>query len=168
MLGKGTPGRTAVDEEIAAVAIGQREIAREIEMLRRHALRPAFARRVRIDAVISNAGRPPVNSQSVAAGRSPDSACSIVSSWLPRRLTTGTNLDRRSRQQPPQHARGIRAAIDVVAWQQQRCIDRTPCQVLGDDRMQIAKLLVTAVDIADRVDTSPFRQVRGRTGKCDH
>jgi hypothetical protein len=24
------------------------------------------------------------------------------------------------------------------------------------------------VDIADRVDTSPFRQVRGRTGKCDH
>ena len=73
-------------------------------------------------------------------------------------------LDRGSRKQSPQDAGGIDAAIDVVAdMQQQRRIDRPPCQVLGDGLVKITKLHIAAMDVADGVDALASGQARGCT-----
>ena len=76
---------------------------------------------------------------------------------------------RRTTQQPAQHARGVRAAIDVVAdMQQHRFVDRPPRQILGDDLVQVAKLCVAAMDVADGVDTPPGRHDWRAPAKFDH
>ena len=77
--------------------------------------------------------------------------------------------DRRSVQQPPQHPGGVGAAIDIVAdMQQHRLIRRTPRQVLGDDRVQVGKLRIAAMDVADGIDPPPWRHDGGGPGKLDH
>src|SRR5690242_2227441 len=52
--------------------------------------------------------------------------------------------------------------------QQYSFIRRAPQKILGDDLMEIGKLRVAAMDVADRINAPPRRHDSRRPGQCDH
>ena len=56
LLQRNARTHAAMDKEIAAIPMGQRKSAQEVEMFRRYLFGPALARRVRIDAVALQGG----------------------------------------------------------------------------------------------------------------